>query len=35
LEYEQLSHNIDSLISGYIEKYILLFWIIMGQYTDY
>jgi hypothetical protein len=25
LEYEQLSHNIDGLISGYIEKYILLF----------
>ena len=34
-EYEQLSHDIDNLISGYIETYISLFQIIIGQYTHW
>jgi hypothetical protein len=34
-EYEQLSHDIDTLISGYIETYISLFRIIIGKYTDW
>lgn len=34
-EYQQLSHEVDNLISGYGEMYVPLFGIIIGQYTDF
>jgi hypothetical protein len=33
-EYEQLSHDVDDLISGYSETYIMLLQMIIRQYTD-